>query len=294
MAGAATSCVFGEGPPAATARRIDWLSTRGYWPEDMPRSARRADLGFGTPRPSGPAGNSGGTSGHRNGASKPGPQVILNGRPVSAHPDDLAALAREVAADLTLEQLATSATSAVAVAPRVSRARGSSSDARARGGSYQAPATDPDRTLAVGVAGEVTVAVWLREQFGVEPEDAWESSLRIHGVAGGRPGDDRLGYDFLIHDGNATYLYEVKASIGDSGEFVLGESEVRCASRLKPGETYFIVYVSHVLDRGRRTITLLPNPFGAPDLAGFELVSTQLRLRFNPATEASGAGRSEA
>ncbi|WP_369165239.1 DUF3883 domain-containing protein [Streptomyces sp. AFD10] len=141
--------------------------------------------------------------------------------------------------------------------------------------------TDQDRTLAVGLAGEAAVAAWLHEQFGVEPQDSWKSGLRVHGLAGGQPGDDRLGYDFLIHDGDATYLYEVKASTGNSGEIVLGESEVRRASRLKPDETYFIVYVSHVLDRDLRAIAVLPNPFGAPDLAGYELVSTQLRLRFN-------------
>ncbi|MFF7984014.1 protein NO VEIN domain-containing protein [Streptomyces sp. NPDC007901] len=95
----------------------------------------------------------------------------------------------------------------------------------------------------------------------------------------GSRGDDRLGYDFLIHDGDATYLYEVKASTSNSGEIVLGEPEVRRASRLTPGETYFIVYVSHVLDR--RVISIMPNPFGAPDLDGYEMVSTQLRLRFN-------------
>lgn len=35
------------------------------------------------------------------------------------------------------------------------------------------------------------------------------------------------------------------------------------------------------LDRDRRAISVLPNPFGAPDLTGYELISTQLRLRFS-------------
>ncbi|CAM5323069.1 hypothetical protein SFUMM280S_09030 [Streptomyces fumanus] len=129
---------------------------------------------------------------------------------------------------------------------------------------------DQDRTVPVGVA-EAAVAAWLHEQFGVEPQDSWKSSLRVHGLAGHQP-DDRLGYDFLIHDGDATYLYEVKASTGNSGEIILGESEVRRASR-RAGATYFIVYVSHVFDRDRRAITVLPNPFGAPDLAGYELAT---------------------
>jgi hypothetical protein len=199
---------------------------------------------------------------------------------VSARPEDLVALARKVAADLTPAQRATPATSATVLATRTPP-RASWSGAKSHGGSYQAPATDQDRTMAVGFAGEAAVAVWLHEQFGVEPQDSWESGLRVHGLAGGQRGDDRLGYDFLIHNGEATYLYEVKASTTDSGEIILGESEVRRASRLKPDETYFIVYVSHVRDRDRRAISVLPNPFGAPDLAGYELISTQLRLRFS-------------
>ncbi|MDQ1012084.1 hypothetical protein QFZ82_006569 [Streptomyces sp. V4I23] len=261
---------------------IAWLRTRGYWPEDMPLSDRRADLGLTETRSSEPTGDGKVTGGGRPGGSAPGPHVMLNGKPVSARLDDLGALARDVAADLTPEQRATSATSATALAPRIPQpCSASSSGARSHGGSYQAPVTDQDRALAVGLAGEVAVAAWLREQFGVEPQDSWKSGLRVHGLAGGQPGDDRLGYDFLIHDGDATYLYEVKASTGNSGEIVLGESEVRRASRLKPDETYFIVYVSHVLDHDLRAIAVLPNPFGVPDLAGYELVSTQLRLRFN-------------
>ncbi|MFC8089965.1 sacsin N-terminal ATP-binding-like domain-containing protein [Streptomyces sp. NPDC057301] len=259
-----------------------WLRTHGHWPEGMPLSDRRADLGLSATRSPEPAGNSGETAGGgRPGTSAPGPHVLLNGRPVSARPEDLAALARKVAADLTPAQRATPATSATVLATRIPPPRAPSSGAKSYGGSYQAPAADQDRTLAVGLAGETAVAVWLHEQFGVEPQDSWKSGLRVHGLAGGQRGDDRLGYDFLIHNGDATYLYEVKASTSDSGEIILGESEVRRASRLKPDETYFIVYVSHVLDRDRRAISVLPNPFGAPDLAGYELISTQLRLRFS-------------
>ncbi|WP_157852685.1 hypothetical protein RFN58_04820 [Streptomyces iakyrus] len=119
---------------------------------------------------------------------------MLNGRPVSALPDDLAALAREVAADLTPEQRATSAMCATALAPRIPQPRtSSSSDTRSHSGSYQVPASDQDRTLAVGLAGEAAVGAWLQEQFGVEPQGSWKSGLRVHGLAGAQPGDDRLG-----------------------------------------------------------------------------------------------------
>ncbi|MEU3431438.1 protein NO VEIN domain-containing protein [Streptomyces gardneri] len=123
------------------------------------------------------------------------------------------------------------------------------------------------------------VGAWLRERFGVPEESSWKFSLRSHVLAGG-PGDDRLGYDFRIHNGDQTYLYEVKASVGSSGEVTLGDSEVERASHLGTYETYIIVYVSDVLARERRRITPLPSPFGAPGLAGYELLSTKMRLRF--------------
>ncbi|MER8265709.1 DUF3883 domain-containing protein [Streptomyces griseus] len=261
---------------------ITWLRDHGHWPAGMPLSDRPSQLGL-SATTSAPAGSSGApASTSRSGVPLPGPQVVLNGVLVPAGPDDLAALAREVAADLTPEQRATPATAVTVLTPCIPRPRTSSQSATgSQAGSYQAAGNDQDRTLPVGLAGEAAVATWLHEQFGVAPEDSWKSSLRLHGLAGAQPGDDRLGYDFLIHDGNATYLYEVKSSTGNSGEIILGESEVRRASRLAPGETYFIVYVSDVLDRDRRNITVLPNPFSAPELAGYELVSTQMRLRFN-------------
>ncbi len=264
-----------------TKALLDWLKTCGYWPEGMPLSDRRADLGLGTKRSPVTAQSAGsGTGGSQPGTSSSAPAVLLNGKSLSARPDDLPALAREVAADLTAEQRATPARSAARLTPRIPRPRTPSGN-RSPGGAFRASAADTDLTTAVGLAGEAAVAAWLHEQFGVAPQDSWKSGLRVHGLVGGEQGDDRLGYDFVIHDGDQTYYYEVKASTGDSGEIILGESEVRCASRLKPGETYFIVYVSHVLDHTRRRISVLPNPFSAPDLAGYELVSTQMRLRFD-------------
>ncbi|MFF0700197.1 hypothetical protein ACFYVC_07825 [Streptomyces tendae] len=45
--------------------------------------------------------------------------------------------------------------------------------------------------------------------------------------------------------------------------------------------TYFIVYISQVVDRSRRVITVLRNPFAESDLAGYQLMSTQMSSRFN-------------
>ncbi|MGW7450176.1 sacsin N-terminal ATP-binding-like domain-containing protein [Streptomyces sp. NPDC054787] len=259
---------------------VSWLKDRGYWPDGMPATDRRSDLGLDTPYVALPGQRSGAgpTSGSGPVAGAPGPHILLNGKPLPTRPDELRELARAVADDLTAEQLATPAQPTGALAPVLARPRRTPGSGGGSGG-YRAPATDQDKTTAIGLAGETVVAAWLREQFGVPQETSWKSSLRSHVIAGG-VGDDRLGYDFRIHDGDRTYLYEVKASVGSSGEIILGDSEVERASHLAPDETYIIVYVSDVLDRTRRRITPLPNPFGAPGLAGYELVSTRMRLRF--------------
>ncbi|OEJ58760.1 hypothetical protein BGM19_12905 [Streptomyces agglomeratus] len=259
---------------------VDWLNGHGYWPQGMPATDRRAELGLDRPHVPLPGQRSGPgtTSGSGSAAGGPGPHVMLNGRPLPTRPDELRELARAVAGDLTAEQLATPAQPTGALPPVVPRPRKTPGSGGKSGG-YRAPATDQDKTTAIGLAGEAVVGAWLRERFGVPEETSWKSGLRSHVIAGGQ-GDDRLGYDFRIHDGERTYLYEVKASVGSSGEIILGDSEVERASHLGPDETYIIVYVSDVLDRTRRRITPLPNPFGAPGLAGYELVSTRMRLRF--------------
>ncbi|MFF0038859.1 sacsin N-terminal ATP-binding-like domain-containing protein [Streptomyces mirabilis] len=261
--------------PIGTRTLIAWLQTHGHWPADMPATDRAADLGLHEPAPLPPSPPVGSTSLP---AAPSGLSLLLNGRALPIGPDHLRDLARQVAADLTPDQLAASPQPGTPSAPALPRQRTTSAVA-GRGGGYQAVPRDPQRDRAVGLAGEVAVAAWLERQYGVPREESWKSGLRQHVLADGS-GDDSLGYDFLIHDGDRTLLYEVKASTGDRGEFELGESEVERASHLRPDETYAIVYVSHVLDSAHRRITPLPNPFSAPGLAGYRLVGTAMRLRF--------------
>ncbi|WP_306324581.1 protein NO VEIN domain-containing protein [Streptomyces venezuelae] len=293
--------------PLTSPVLVRWLAAHGYWPEEMPATDRRGELGLDAAgvqlpgqRPGDAAGSgsdagvglgaglqlgagAGGGAGTWTGgggrSAGAGSSVLLNGTSLPTRPDELRALARAVAADLTAEQLATPAHPVGGMSPVMARTRRSSGATGGGAGGYRASPPDQDKSIAVGLAGETVVGAWLREQFGVPEETSWKSSLRSHVIAGG-PGDDRLGYDFRIHDGERTYLYEVKASVGSSGEITLGDSEVERASHLSPEETYIIVYVSDVLSRERRRITPLPNPFGAPGLAGYELLSTRMRLRF--------------
>ena len=261
---------------------VNWLSGHGHWPVGMPVTHRRADLELTGQRPPiptqrpGPASN----SGIGNATAAPPSGVVLNGTPLPTRRDDLRELALKVAADLTDEQLATPALELATLAePRSARTRTSAGQRSSGSAGYRAAPPDQAKNTSVGLAGEAAVARWLEWQFGAPPEVTWKSSLRSHVLAG--EGDDSLGYDFRVYDDGRTYLFEVKASEGSSGEIILGESEVARASNLAPHETYIIVYVSDVMDATRRRITPLPNPFSAPALAGYELVSTRLRLRFD-------------
>ncbi|MFF3896865.1 sacsin N-terminal ATP-binding-like domain-containing protein [Streptomyces sp. NPDC001812] len=261
--------------PIGTRTLIAWLQSHGHWPAGMPATNRAADLGLHEPAPLPPSPPVGSAPFP---APPSGPSILLNGRALPIGPDHLRDLARQVAADLTPGQLAASPQPGTPSAPALPGQR-TTSAAAGRGGGYRAVPRDPQRDRAVGLAGEVAVAAWLERQYGVPREESWKSGLRQHVLADGS-GDDSLGYDFLIHDGDRTLLYEVKASTVDRGEFELGESEVERASHLRPDETYAIVYVTHVLDSTHRRITPLPNPFSAPGLAGYRLVGTAMRLRF--------------
>ncbi|WP_461036110.1 sacsin N-terminal ATP-binding-like domain-containing protein [Streptomyces mayteni] len=261
--------------PIGTRTLIAWLQTHGHWPEGMPATDRAADLGLHEPPPLPPSPPVGSTPLP---AAPSGPSLPLNGRSVPIGPDHLRDLARQVAADLTPDQLAASPQPGTPSPPAFPRQRTTSASG-GRGGAYRVPPQDIQRDRAVGLAGEVAVAAWLERQYGVPREESWKSGLRQHVLADGT-GDDSLGYDFLVHDGDRTFLYEVKASTKNRREFELGESEVERASHLRPDEIYTIVYVSHVLDRTHRRITPLPNPFSAPGLGGYRLVGTAMRLRF--------------
>lgn len=235
--------------PIGTRTLITWLDTHGHWPEGMPATDRAADLGLHEPPPLPPSPPVGSAPLP---ATPLGPSLPLNGRSVPIGLDHLRDFARQVAADLTPDQLATSQQPETPPAPAL-----------------------PGRRTCGGGSRRRLAGAAIRRL----PRESWKSGLRQHVLADGS-GDDRLGYDFLIHDGDRTLLYEVKASTGSRGEIELGESEVERASHLRPDETYTIVYVSHVLDRTHRRVTPLPNPFSAPGLGGYRLVGTAMRLRF--------------
>ena len=100
---------------------------------------------------------------------------------------------------------------------------------------------------------------------------------------GGSKGYDGAGCDFKVETPQAEWLYEVKSSLEDSGEFELTANELRIASSAsKDGRRrYRILYVPHVFLPDKWCVLELPNPMGEKTRNRFETVGRgSVRLRF--------------
>lgn len=142
--------------------------------------------------------------------------------------------------------------------------------------------TDTQRQ-AMGLASE-----WLAYQFLCRRhseyvnETCWISENRAH-FFGGDEGDDSAGFDFRVKTPQAEWLYEVKSSLEDSGEFELTANELRVAgSASKDGRRrYRILYVPHVFTPDKWYVLELPNPMGEATRNRFITVGRgSVRLRF--------------
>ena len=101
---------------------------------------------------------------------------------------------------------------------------------------------------AMGLASEWLAFRFLRRRQGdFVNETCWISKNRAQFV-GGDEGDDTAGYDFRVKTPQADWLYEVKSSLEDSGEFELTANELRVASGAsKDGRRrYRILYIPYV------------------------------------------------
>ncbi len=133
----------------------------------------------------------------------------------------------------------------------------------------------------VGFLGECVVYHWLRRCYpDLSIDQAWRSGLREHLLPGS--GDDGLGYDFELRLPHQTVFIEVKAHMGDPGEFELGETEVRKARDCvrSESEVYRVIYVSNVSDPEVLRIDVLPNPLEGRTDGVFRMVGEGLRFRF--------------
>jgi Domain of unknown function (DUF3883) len=142
--------------------------------------------------------------------------------------------------------------------------------------------TDAQRA-AMGLSSEWLAYHFLLRRYPEYVNEAsWVSGNRVH-FFGGDEGDDSAGYDFLVKTPQADWLYEVKSSLEDGGEFELTANEIRVASgAAKDGRRrYRILYVPYTFSPDKWLVLELPNPMGERTRNQFETVGRgSLRLRF--------------
>jgi len=136
---------------------------------------------------------------------------------------------------------------------------------------------------AMGLAGEWLAYQFLRRRHSeYVDESCWVSENRTY-FFGGDEGNDAAGYDFRVITPQAEWLYEVKSSLEDSGEFELTANELRVAGGAsKDGRRrYRILYVPYVFSPDRWCVLELPNPMGETTRNRFTTIGRgSVRLRF--------------
>lgn len=142
--------------------------------------------------------------------------------------------------------------------------------------------TDAQRQ-AMGLASEWLSFQFLRRRHSkFVDETCWISENRSNFFGGGE-GDDSAGFDFLVKTPQADWLYEVKSSLEDSGEFELTANELRVASGASKDSRrrYRILYVPYVFSPDKWCILELPNPMGEATRNRFTTIGRgSVRLRF--------------
>ena len=132
-----------------------------------------------------------------------------------------------------------------------------------------------DQRIAMGLASEWLVFQYLQRHYGdAFDETCWISSNRAR-FFGGSQGDDDAGYDFCVKMPQAEWLYEVKSSLNESGEFELTPNEMRVAASIPTygRRRYRILYVPFVFSPDRWMVLELPNPMDQQTRNRFRQVS---------------------
>jgi hypothetical protein len=136
---------------------------------------------------------------------------------------------------------------------------------------------------AMGLASEWLAYHFLKQRHSdYMSESSWVSKNRAN-FFGGEPGDDSVGFDFKVKTPKVEWLYEVKSTLEDSGEFELTANELRVASSTgKEGSRrYRILYVPYVFSPDKWHVLELPNPMGEKTRDQFLTIDKgSVRLRF--------------
>lgn len=140
-----------------------------------------------------------------------------------------------------------------------------------------------DLRRAMGLASEWLAFQYLRRRHGEAVDEmCWVSTNRTRFFSGDK-GDDAAGYDFCVNTPQAEWLYEVKSSLEDTGEFELTPNEMRVAARVPRygRRRYRVLYVPFVFSPDRWMVLELPNPMGDDTRNRFKQIGQgSVRFRF--------------
>lgn len=255
---------------------IDWFSRTGRWPEGMPRSLKSIDLGL-SDQEVRLAEETRDENSRRQ--RELGSVIFIDGQEFNAEQQNYSSIVEAVRASVTGGFLATPP-KVLDLAQQVwQRRAGQRSQGRGTTAARR-PRLSPAQQGAIGLAGEVVALQWLKANYPLATDASWRSGYR-NLLLGGSDGDDSLGYDFEVLGPKIRLLFEVKSTTGDTLEFDLTDAEIRAAQRVRRGEHYFILFVTHVLQGDDRSIHLLPNPFGKEGIGRYRTIGSGLRLRFD-------------
>ena len=166
--------------------------------------------------------------------------------------------------------------------PDRSTSRDGDGEKRGRKSRRERQLTDTQRQ-AMGLTSEWLAFQYLRRRHGeFVDETCWISENRAQFFSGDN-GNDSAGFDFRVKTPQAEWLYEVKSTLEDSGEFELTENELSVASgACKDGRRrYRILYVPYVFSPEKWCVLELPNPMGETTRNRFKRVGRgSIRLRF--------------
>jgi hypothetical protein len=150
--------------------------------------------------------------------------------------------------------------------------------------SRPAPRVSEPIRAAMGLAGEILAYHFLaarhKDRFS---DQCWVSENRTSLFP--EQGDPRLGFDFRVRTSDTEWLYEVKATTGDSCEFELSDNEYRTAATASPDRSrrYRILFVQNVFDPQRCRVMELPNPAAQGGQSKFRIIGrSSTRMRFEP------------
>jgi len=257
---------------------LEWLSRRGHWPTSMPLTAELSALGLSEQDLQARETE---TERVRREKAWERQSIEFDGERRAADPGNYPTIARIVIDSLSEDFLSSSPrASKLALVHTSARGRSQGPDRPPPRGKRPERQSDSQRN-AIGFIGEVAALEWLKRHYPHVNDDCWRSTFRAC-LLGGDPGDDSLGYDFIVVEKRRTLFFEVKASSGDSGEIELGQSEVERAQRCARDSSrrYAILYLTNVGHSQGMAIHVLPNPFSERGRPFFRLVGAGMKYRF--------------